>query len=127
MTDKEKSPLTIAHEQLLDSIGGLSELEEAKLKTANRRDFIVYGVIGSIYLALGVLTFLTAKDKSDILYYLALLMWVGIVFGLNRQLNDQRFIMNMQHGLQKIERNELKKALEADPTPVIKAVKKATK
>lgn len=126
MTDTTKS-LSVKQQELLDSIDGLRELEDAKLKTANRRDFIVYGAIGSIYLALGVFTLLTAKDKSDILYYLALLMWVAIVFGLNRQLNDQRFIMNMQHGLQKIERTELKKALEADPTPVIKAVKKAAK
>lgn len=104
-------------ESIITSIGVKAEALEVKergrLNKANRRDNIFWGLFGAFYLVMAVIS-VVRGDWGQLLFTLAVGMWSPMIWLLNKQLNHQRYIINMMSGLRDIENDALMARVEKD-------------
>lgn len=90
----------------------LEHNEQEKKRIRNKRDTITNSVLLSINLLIVIVSVLTGAWVGLIRTILGYTLWLLIVWMLERQINDQRYIINMQFGLNKIQEDALNETLK---------------
>ena len=89
----------------------LDHNEQEKKRIRNKRDTILNGILLGINLVIAVVSII-AGAWGALITITGYSLWLLLVWMLERQINDQRYIINMQFGLNKIQENAIKETLE---------------
>lgn len=89
----------------------LEHNEQEKKRIRNKRDTITNSILLSINLLIVIVSVLTGAWVG-LITILGYTLWLLIVWMLERQINDQRYIINMQFGLNKIQEDALNETLK---------------
>ena len=87
----------------------LEHNEQEKKRIRNKRDTILNSVLLGLNLVIAVVSIIVGAWLG--LITIADSLWLLLVWGLERQISDQRYIINMQFGLNKIQENALQETL----------------
>jgi hypothetical protein len=103
-------------------VRAVEQEQEARRKRANRIDLLVL-------IVLLLITFLPLAAETTSQVFLRCLsngIWIGLVFVLNRTINNKNYVIGMMSGLQKLQLEvvaELEEKSEADKAKTKKAKK----
>ena len=90
----------------------------------HKRNAVVNCIILAFYLALAIGSALSHAWQV-LPELIGFSIWLGLVWFLEHQIVEQRYIINMQHGLHDLERQEIDGLMEAmSKQPSVKVVKK---
>lgn len=89
----------------------LEHNEQEKKRIRNKRDTITNSILLSINLLIVIVSVLTGAWVG-LITILGYTLWLLIVWMLERQISDQRYIINMQFGLNKIQEDALNETLK---------------
>jgi len=105
----------------------LTNDQEHLRKQRNKRDTVVNSVILGFFLVLAIASAI-GGSWTGVLNLVSISFWVALVWILERQISDQRYVIGMMSGLHELERQEIDTLLAALPPikPTVKA-KKETK
>lgn len=89
----------------------LEHNEQEKKRIRNKRDTITNSVLLSINLLIVIVSVIVGAWVG-LITILGYTLWLLIVWMLERQINAQRYIINMQFGLNKIQEDALNETLK---------------
>lgn len=89
----------------------LEHNEQEKKRIRNKRDTITNSILLSINLLIVIVSVIVGAWVG-LITILGYTLWLLIVWMLERQINDQRYIINMQFGLNKIQEDALNETLK---------------
>lgn len=88
----------------------LEHNEQEKKRIRNKRDAIFNGILLGLNTVIAIGAILSGA-WIDLSVAIINTIWLLLVWGLERQISDQRYIINMQFGLNKIQENALQETL----------------
>lgn len=100
MLEKDKKRL----QEVEMKVAQITDKNQEKQAMANRWDNWVLGSILLVYLFLGISSALLNKWNT-LMFTVSLMIWVGIVWMSQRQINFLNYMLNQQYDLSQLERD----------------------